>query len=122
MEKTLKSLFDFQKFEGNPALQQVIDSVHARYAVRELPLDEMDWVAAAGTPDQNEALKNINLAAAAAQGSSTVYGYWAGLAKQLDEKIHPQATASVSAPAEKPAEAKPAEAPAADTPAEKPAA
>lgn len=64
------------------------------------------------------ALKNINLAAAAAQGSSTVYGYWAGLAKQLDEKLHPQATASVPAPAEKPAEAKPAEA----KPAEKPAA
>ena len=55
------------------------------------------------------ALKNINLAAAAAQGSSTVYGYWAGLAKQLDEKLHPQAAASVTAPAEKPAEAKPAE-------------
>ena len=62
------------------------------------------------------ALKNINLAAAAAQGSSTVYGYWASLAKQLDEKIHPQAAASVSAPAEKPADA-----PAA-TPAETPAA
>ena len=57
-------------------------------------------------------LKNINLAAAAAQGSSTVYGYWASLAKQLDEKIHPQAAATVSAPAEKPAEA-PAETPAA---------
>ncbi len=57
------------------------------------------------------AMKNINLAAAAAQGSSTVYGYWASLAKQLDEKIHPQAAAS--APADKPAEAKPAEAPAA---------
>ena len=67
------------------------------------------------------ALKNINLAAAAAQGSSTVYGYWAGLAKQLDEKLHPQAAASVTAPAEKPAEAKPAEtAPAAS--AEQPAA
>ena len=57
-------------------------------------------------------LKNINLAAAAAQGATTVYGYWASLAKQLDEKIHPQAAASVSAPAEKPAEA-PAETPAA---------
>jgi len=64
-------------------------------------------------------LKNINLAAAAAQGSSTVYGYWASLAKQLDEKIHPQAAASVPAP-ERPAEAKPADTPAA-VPAEKPA-
>lgn len=50
MEKKLKSLFDFQKFEGNPALQQVIDSVHSRYAVRELSVDEMEWVSAAGTP------------------------------------------------------------------------
>ncbi len=59
-------------------------------------------------------LKNINLAAAAAQGSTTVYGYWASLAKQLDEQIHPQAAASVSAPAEKPADAPAA---AAETPA-----
>ena len=62
------------------------------------------------------ALRSINLAAASAQGSATVYGYWASLAKQLDEQIHPQAAASVSAPAEKPAEAKPADAPA-ETPA-----
>ena len=67
------------------------------------------------------AMKNINLAAAAAQGSTTVYGYWASLAKQLDEKIHPQATASVPASAEKPADAKPADANA-DAPAAVPAA
>ena len=54
MEKTLKSLFDFQKFEGNPALQQVIDSVHAKYAVRELSFDEMEMVSAAGTPELPE--------------------------------------------------------------------
>ena len=52
MERTLKTLFDFQKFEGNAELQQVIDSVHARYAVRELNLDEMEMLSAAGTPDQ----------------------------------------------------------------------
>ena len=51
MENKLKALFDYQKFERNPALQQVIDSVHARYASRELNLDEMEWVNAAGTPD-----------------------------------------------------------------------
>ncbi len=51
MDKTLKRLFDFQKFEGNKELQSVIDSVHARYAVRELDLDEMDFVSAAGNPD-----------------------------------------------------------------------
>jgi len=49
MERTLKTLFDFQKFEGNSALQSVIDSVHSRYAVQELSMDEMEWVNAAGT-------------------------------------------------------------------------
>ena len=52
MESKLKTLFDYQKFEGNAALQQVIDSVHARYASRELNLEEMEWVNAAGTPHQ----------------------------------------------------------------------
>ena len=51
MEGKLKTLFDYQKFEGNSALQSVIDSVHSRYAVKELSLDEMEWVAAAGVPD-----------------------------------------------------------------------
>ena len=55
MEKTLRRLFDYQKFEGSRALQQVIDNVHTRYAVRELDLNEMMFVAAAGTP---ETMKN----------------------------------------------------------------
>ena len=50
MERTLKSLFDFQKFEGNSDLQRVIDSTHSRYAVRELNMDEMEFVSAAGVP------------------------------------------------------------------------
>ena len=58
------------------------------------------------------ALRSINLAAASAQGSTTVYGYWASLAKILDESIHPQAGATAQAPAEKPA-AETAEQPAA---------
>jgi len=51
MERRLKNLFDYQKFEGNPALQSVIDSVHSRYPVRELDMDDMEWVNAAGTPN-----------------------------------------------------------------------
>ena len=51
MEGKLKALFDYQKFEGNSTLQSVIDSVHSRYAVKELSLDEMEWVAAAGIPE-----------------------------------------------------------------------
>ena len=58
MENKLKALFDYQKFEGNAELQSVIDSVHSRYAVRELSMDEMEWVNAAGVSVQNpEALK-----------------------------------------------------------------
>ena len=51
MEKKLRSLFDYQKFEGNKDLQRVVDSVHGRYAMRELNIDEMSVVFAAGTPD-----------------------------------------------------------------------
>lgn len=50
MERTLKALFDYQKFEENPGLKQVIDAVHAKYAARELNLSEMEMVSAAGTP------------------------------------------------------------------------
>lgn len=57
MSRTLKQLFDYQRFEGNRDLQQVIDSVHARYAKRELDLDEMDTVAAAGMPVKPESLE-----------------------------------------------------------------
>ena len=51
MENKLKAMFDFQKFEGNADLQSVIASVHSRYSARELSLDEMEWVNAAGVPD-----------------------------------------------------------------------
>ena len=51
MENKLKQLFGYQKFEGNKELQQVIDSVHAKYATRELALDDMEMVNAAGTPE-----------------------------------------------------------------------
>jgi len=50
------------------------------------------------------ALRSINLAAASAQGSATVYGYWASLAKILDESIHPKTDAATAAPSAKPAE------------------
>ena len=51
MERKLKELFDYQKFEGNSALQSVIDSFHSRYSVRELDLDELEYVNAAGIPN-----------------------------------------------------------------------
>ena len=58
MERKLKALFDLQKFDGNRDLQQVIDSVHAKYAVRELSLDDMEYVAAAGVPELQDKRKN----------------------------------------------------------------
>ncbi len=54
MEKRLRALFDFQRFEGNSELQDVIDDVHARYAGRELDLDEMEMVNAAGSPEMQK--------------------------------------------------------------------
>ena len=50
MSNVLKQLFDYQRFEGNQDLQKVIDSVHAKYAVRKLSMDDLEYVAAAGTP------------------------------------------------------------------------
>ena len=50
MEKKLFRLFDYQKFEGNKDLQQLIDTAHARAQARELSLDDMEWVNAAGEP------------------------------------------------------------------------
>ena len=54
MENRLRQLFDFQKFEGNASLQQVIDDVHARYARKELSMEDMEWVSAAGYSNDPE--------------------------------------------------------------------
>lgn len=48
MEERLKRLFDFQRFEVNGRLQEVIDEVEA--CIKRVPLSdgELDYVAAAG--------------------------------------------------------------------------
>ena len=52
MEKRLRRLFDYQKFEQNAELQSVIDAVHARYSsARMLSDEEADQVNAAGSPE-----------------------------------------------------------------------
>jgi len=51
LERKLKGLFDYQKFDGNMKLQSVIDSVHSRYGMRELDMDEIGMVSAAGIPE-----------------------------------------------------------------------
>lgn len=50
MEKKLFRLFDYQKFEVNSALRQIIDSTHARCQAKALNLDDMEWINAAGQP------------------------------------------------------------------------
>ena len=50
MERLLKGLFDFQKYENNAALRSVVDSVHCRYSAQELSLENLEQIFAAGTP------------------------------------------------------------------------
>ena len=50
MGNKLNALLDFQKYEKNPKLQAVINSVHARYSGERLSDDEVEFVAAAGMP------------------------------------------------------------------------
>lgn len=57
MEKRLEQMFGFQWFAVNADLQRVIHSVHARYANRELNLEDMSLVAAAGSPEKNNQCK-----------------------------------------------------------------
>ena len=51
MDNKLKQLFGYQRFAENKDLQQVIDSVHTKYTKRELALDDLEMVNAAGEPD-----------------------------------------------------------------------
>ena len=50
-EKRLYRVFDLQRFEENSRLKSVIDAAHRRMNDRELDDDELDEVAAAGTPE-----------------------------------------------------------------------
>lgn len=59
MENKLTALFDYQRFECSRLLQDVIDDVHARYAVTELDLDDMQFVSAAGIPETKPDKKKI---------------------------------------------------------------
>ena len=54
---TLRSLFDFQRFEENARLRKVIDATHSRVEARELTDDELDRVAAAGAPEAQASKK-----------------------------------------------------------------
>lgn len=49
IEQTLRSLFDFQKFTGNKALQNLIHDTDSRYS-HSLSEEELSYVNAAGVP------------------------------------------------------------------------
>ena len=48
--KLLTELFGLQRFEGDPALQSVIDEVEDRWSDEELSGDELSALSAAGDP------------------------------------------------------------------------
>ena len=74
MEKKLFRLFDYQKFEPNKDLQQMIDTVHARCQAKELTLDDMGFPT--DNPSSAEAIKaaheNLRLVARKAQRTFSV--------------------------------------------------
>ena len=49
-KKLLTELFDFQRFERDPALQSVIDEIEERCFGEELSDDELKMLSAAGDP------------------------------------------------------------------------
>ena len=54
MEEKLKRLFDYQRFEGNLRLNDIINKTERKYfGNRALSDDDMSYVAAAGVPNAN---------------------------------------------------------------------
>ena len=51
MEKKLKKMFDYQRFEPSARLAKLINETESRYA-REISDDDLYMVAAAGTPEE----------------------------------------------------------------------
>lgn len=60
MEDKLRMLFDLQRFVRDDKLQEVIDRVEARCRCVALSDEELDNVAAAGTPYILQQLKSTN--------------------------------------------------------------
>ena len=50
METLLADLFDYQRFEKDPALQSVIEEADGQHFGEELGDDELDMLSAAGDP------------------------------------------------------------------------
>lgn len=50
MNNKLKSLFEYQKFEQNPKLAEMIEDTESRYGFSALSDENLNMVAAAGEP------------------------------------------------------------------------
>ena len=59
MEKKLKKLFDYQRFERNERLEKLISETESRYA-KNLSDDDLSFVNAAGEPVTSGAINNEN--------------------------------------------------------------
>ena len=60
MEDKLKLLFDYQRFEKNQSLENLIQDTESYYG-RELSDEEMKFVAAAGELKTNRRTRDINI-------------------------------------------------------------
>ena len=58
MERKLKNLFDYQKFEKNDHLDRLIQETMNRYEKYELSDDDLEFVNAAGVKNPNKPTSN----------------------------------------------------------------
>lgn len=63
-DRKLKQLFDFQKFEGNPALKFAIEStrsfINSSSQAEELSMNDLEMLSAAGQPMNNQLRKKTD--------------------------------------------------------------
>ena len=80
MEKKLKKLFDYQRFEKNEKLEKLIRETESRYA-KELSNDDLTLVNAAGGPEIGSNMPKetkVGGLSGNIEGSGTVYGFNTG--------------------------------------------
>lgn len=78
MEKKLKALFDYQRFEKNERLGKIIKETESRYE-RELSDDDLSLVNAAGVTDENTGGIHI-------PNKTQVGGLFGGLSGESDKE------------------------------------
>ena len=59
MDKMIKGLFDYQRFEENDKLARIIKMTEDKYSGKELALDELEMVNAAGISAPMQSVPSI---------------------------------------------------------------